>query len=75
LTGWGGEKADFSWKTPSASLWSAMQKLSAIDADTAGACCMCLLMVAFVLPAVWHLYDTDGHGGGLFKEPHMHNDL
>ena len=52
-----------------------MQKLSAIDGDTVGACCMCLLMVAFVLPAIWHLYDTDGHGGGLFREPHMHSDL
>ena len=31
--------------------------------------------VAFVLPAIWHIYDTDGHGGGLFKEPHMHHEL
>jgi hypothetical protein len=49
--------------------------LSSIDGDTVGACCSCLLMVAFILPAIWHIYDTDGHGGGLFNERHMHHEL
>jgi hypothetical protein len=52
-----------------------MQKLSSMDGDTIGACCMCFLLIAFTIPGFWHIYDTDGHGGGLFKEPHMAHDL
>ena len=42
-----------------------------LDADTVGGCVVCLMMVAFCLPAMWHLYDTDTQGGGLFKEPRL----
>ena len=56
---------------------SAAKASMKLDADTVGGCAVCLMLVAFCLPAMWHIYDADngyGHGGLFTKarplEPH-----